>query len=58
MRAFLKTLFDDARIIAYVIVVMIAEVLLIANGHLASAAAVVPSLILAMFAWLAKREWV
>ncbi len=58
MRAFVRTLFDDARITAYVAIGTIAEVLLIANGHLASAALVVPSLILAIFAWLAKREWI
>ena len=58
MRTFMKMLFDDARITAYVVLGMIAEVLLITNGHLASAAIVVPSLILAIFSWLAKREWI
>jgi hypothetical protein len=54
----MKMLLDDARITAYVVIGMTAEVLLIANGHMASAAFVVPSLILAIFAWLAKREWI
>jgi hypothetical protein len=55
MSAFLKTLFGDAATLAVVAIVMAAEVLLVANGHVALAAFVVPSLVLAGAAWLAQR---
>jgi hypothetical protein len=55
MRAFLKTLFGDVGSASVVVIVMAAEVLLVAHGQAASAAIAVPSLVLAGTAWLARR---
>lgn len=55
MSAFLRTLFGDAGTVAVVAIAMAAEVLLVANDQLASAAFAVPSLVLAGTAWLARR---
>jgi hypothetical protein len=55
MSAFLKTLFGDAGTVGVVAIVMAAEVLLVDNGQVASAALAVPSLVLAGVAWLARR---
>jgi hypothetical protein len=55
MNAFLKTLFGDAGTVAVVATVLAAEVLLADSGHAASAAFVVPLLVLAGTAWLARR---
>jgi hypothetical protein len=55
MSAFLKTLFGDAGCVGVVVIVMAAEVLLVANNQAASAAFAIPLLVLAGVAWLAKR---
>jgi hypothetical protein len=55
MSAFLKTLFGDAGTVTVVAIVMAAELSLMAAGHAAAAALVVPALVLAGTAWLATR---
>ena len=55
MSAFLKTLFGDAGTVVVVVIVMAAEVLLVTNSQIASAAFTLPFLVLAGVAWLAKR---
>ena len=55
MSAFLKTLFGDAGTVAVVGIVMAAEVLLVANDQVVSAAFAIPSLVLVGTAWLARR---
>jgi hypothetical protein len=55
MRAFFKTLFGDIGTVAVVAIVMAGELSLVVTGHAASAAFVVPSLVLAGTAWLATR---
>ena len=55
MSAFLGTLFGDRGTVAVVTIVMVAEVLLVANDQVASAQFAVPPLVLAGAAWLARR---
>jgi hypothetical protein len=55
---FLKSLVDNAGSTAYVVFVMIAEGLFIADGRLASAENYAPSVMFGVFAWLAKRDWI
>ena len=55
MNAFLKTLFGDPGTIAVVAMVVAAEVTLVAFGQKALAALVVPVLVLAGTAWLARN---
>jgi hypothetical protein len=55
MKAFLKTLFGDARTVAAVTLVMIAETILTATGHAALGAFLIPAAVLAGVAWLAIR---
>jgi hypothetical protein len=55
MSAFVKTLFGDTGTVTVVAIVMAAEVALAAGGHAAAAAFVVPALVLAGTAWLAKQ---
>jgi hypothetical protein len=55
MSAFLKTLFGDMRTVAVVIVVLAAEVLLVRISQAGVAGFVVPPLVLAGIAWLARR---
>ena len=54
----LKAAVDSAGSTAYVVFVLLAEVFLLASGHLNSAEDYAPSLMLGIFAWLAKREWI
>ncbi len=55
MNAFFKTLFGDPATIAVVAVVIATEVLLVACGQLILAALIVPVLVLAGTAWLARN---
>jgi hypothetical protein len=55
MNAFFKTLFGDPATIAVVAIVMAAEVMLVAGGQASLAALVVPVLVLAGTAWLARH---
>lgn len=55
MSAFLKTLFGDRNTVAVVTLVMLAELLLAATGNATVAGLVVPCLVLAGAAWLARR---
>jgi hypothetical protein len=55
MNAFLKTLFGDPGTIAVVAMVVAAEVTLVAFGQKTLAALVVPVLVLAGTAWLARN---
>jgi hypothetical protein len=55
MSAFLKTLFGDTGTVSVVMIVMTTEILFVVTGQTASAAFVVPSLVLAGAAWLATR---
>jgi hypothetical protein len=55
MNAFLKTLFGDPATIAVVATVVAAEVVLVACGYRALAALIVPVLVLAGTAWLARN---
>jgi hypothetical protein len=55
MSGFLKTLFGDLATVAVVVIVMAAEVMLIADGRTTFAAFAVPPLVLAGVAWLAQR---
>lgn len=55
MNAFFKTLFGDPATIAVVAIVMAAEVALVALGQSALAALVVPVMVLAGIAWLARH---
>ena len=55
MSAFLKTLFGDIDTVAVVALVLGVVVLLTATDHAATAAFVVPPLVLAGIAWLALR---
>jgi hypothetical protein len=54
MSAFLKTLFGDRNTVAAVTIVMLAEFLLAATGNATVAGLVVPCLVLAGAAWLAR----
>ena len=55
MSAFLKTLFGDAGSVTVVAIVMAVEMCLVATSEPIAAAFVVPLLVLAGVAWLAKR---
>jgi hypothetical protein len=55
MNAFFKTLFGDPATIAVVAIVMAAEVMLVAGGQPVLAALIVPVLVLAGTAWLARN---
>jgi hypothetical protein len=55
MSAFFKTLFGDRNNVAVVTIVTLAELLLAATGNAAVAGLVVPCLVLAGAAWLARR---
>jgi hypothetical protein len=54
MRAFLKTLVGDARNLAVVGILMVAEVALVFGGHADAAVFAIPPLALAGMAWLAR----
>jgi hypothetical protein len=53
-----KTLADNASSTAYGVFVLIAQALLTADGRLASAKDTAPSLMLSVFAWLVKQDWI
>ena len=53
-----KTLADNASSTAYGVFVLIAQALLTAAGPLASAKDTAPSLMLSVFAWLVKQDWI
>jgi len=55
MSAFFKTLFGDIGTVSVVVIIMTAEVLLVATSQTTVAALAVPSLVLAGAAWLATR---
>ncbi|HEX9461679.1 MAG TPA: hypothetical protein VGB82_03695 [Alphaproteobacteria bacterium] len=55
MSPFYKTLFGDAATIAVTAIVMVTEVVLVAADQAAWAAVVVPAVVLAGTAWLARR---
>jgi hypothetical protein len=54
----LKAVVDSAGSSAYVVFVLLAELFLLAGGHVNWAEDYAPSLMLGIFAWLAKREWI
>jgi hypothetical protein len=55
MSALLKTLFGDTGTVAVVVIVMAAEISLVAAGAATAAAFAVPPLVLAGVGWLATR---
>jgi hypothetical protein len=55
MKAFLKTLFGDARNVAVVAVILGVEIALRQSGHVVAAAYLVPPLTLVGIGWLARH---